>query len=279
LQGLARHGGSYGGGKVLIATAIHLACRQTGYPRTLKEIALVSGVPVKQIGRMVTRLTAAEDEDDNSKTAAGGGGGDSNKRNGDECGQDAGSNVGEVKSGAVNNDAQTGLERRKGDSNGSREEDCRAKRLKIDSSNKQPVDNTHTDGNTHTTRSSSKTSVSRILPVDLVPRIATHISLSSKFIDVARHACERIHALTLLPSSMTPHCVAATVVLCVSFVSSKHMDIANIATVAPCSVQHITKAYTQLRPFIKSIFPKEFVLAEEAGINSLPFSLKELTDA
>jgi hypothetical protein len=98
--------------------------------------------------------------------------------------------------------------------------------------------------------------------------------MDNKLINVARHACEKITILSLL-ASVSPQWVAATVVICVSYVASQRVDMTSITDVAMCRVSNISKIYSQLRPYIKTIFPKDFVLAEEKGINSLPLNLEE----
>lgn len=126
--------------------------------------------------------------------------------------------------------------------------------------------------------------VSRISVADLAQRIGALLSLSPHLVNIARQACEKIQALGLLPPSVssTPQCVAALVIFCMCHITGKGVDIAKITTSAESSVSvsipHLTKTFTQLRPFIKTIFPKDFVIAEESGFNSLPLTFNVLLD-
>jgi transcription initiation factor TFIIIB Brf1 subunit/transcription initiation factor TFIIB len=236
---------------VLIATSIYLACRQAGYPRTLKEIALVSGIPMKQIGRMSAKLLAAE-------------GGE--KKDHEDADENENSSI---SSSRRDDDAKVGV-RQEREAAEEGEGGCRdgtSKRQKLTSPSTPARDEQRRD-------SAEKTS-SRVLSSDLVHRIGSHVSLDSQLMDIARHSCDRIHQFALL-SSVSPQCIAATVIICLAHVTGKRVDVKVVADVSQCSFVNITKTFSQLRPFVRSILPRDFVVARGEGIRGLPSDLGDM---
>jgi transcription initiation factor TFIIIB Brf1 subunit/transcription initiation factor TFIIB len=240
LRGMARQGGSYSGGKALVAASIYMACQQSGCPRSLKEISLLSGTPMKQIRRMSAKVFS------------------STVQNND----------------ATMNDSTEGKRKSISDGNiegGQESESTNA------NSKRQRTETLNNDGGSSGAINQVKPTL-RIVPSDLINRIGSHFTLSSQMMEVAKIACEKIRLLSL-DASQPPQCIAAAVIVYVSLVIDRDIDLNSLAIVAACSISNVTKACSLLRPYVKSIFPKDFILSHDKGVKSLHKRLETLCEA
>jgi transcription initiation factor TFIIIB Brf1 subunit/transcription initiation factor TFIIB len=261
-----------------MASATFLACRQCGYPRPLAVIARATGAPVKQVGKLCARMVAAEGGAIASDE------GFQYDDNGDED-EDEENNVHTMGKVEIKNDEKRKTEAGNGgEENEGEGEECKSNK-KQKTSPPPPKPKKRIKGKNGRSSSSSSISrppesavVSRILAVDVVGRVGSHLSLDAHLINVAKHACDKVREFSLVSSSSeAPQCVAAAMVICVSHVTKQPVDLPAITEVAVCSMANLSRTYSRLRPYIKTIFPKDFVLAQEIGVNALPLQLEEIT--
>mmetsp|Transcript_319 Transcript_319/g.727 ORF Transcript_319/g.727 Transcript_319/m.727 type:complete len:252 (-) Transcript_319:3008-3763(-) len=243
---MARQGGAYSGGRVLVAAAIYAACRQTGCARSLKEISLLSETPMKQISKMSSKMfskdgvgydEACEEPDKESR---------SRSRSEADC--------------LLEEKEEQGT----GDSSSGWSSGASSKRVKM-SQSPATVGSISTNGQPHI-----------ITPADLIYRIGSQVSLENSMMEVAKGACDKVSKLSLM-SSLSPQSVACAIIIFVLRARTLSIDLKMISSSAVCSEANITKAYGHLRPHVKTIFPKNFVISNSKEMKSLPLCLEELT--
>jgi transcription initiation factor TFIIIB Brf1 subunit/transcription initiation factor TFIIB len=121
--------------------------------------------------------------------------------------------------------------------------------------------------------------MSRVLPEDVVSRVASFLRLPGPLICVAREVCAKVTKLELADGS-SPQSVAAAVVAILVIAKAKgDMEqctcLDRLSTVAFCTVGAIQKAYGLLRPHILLILPQEFV-KNVGGVQHVPVDMPNI---
>lgn len=118
--------------------------------------------------------------------------------------------------------------------------------------------------------------MSRVLPEDVVSRIASFLRLPGNLICIAREVCAKVTKLELADGSSPQSVAAAVVVILVIARANGDMEkctcLDSLCTVAFCTIGAIQKAYNLLRPHILLIVPQEYIKGV-GGIQHVPVNM------
>ena len=118
---------------------------------------------------------------------------------------------------------------------------------------------------------------SRLLPSDLLNRIGSRLELDNRMVCVAKHACEKLNEFSLI-CGVSPQCVAAAVTVCCCLMAKREISMSVIAEASMCSVPNICKIYSKLRPYVRMVFPKDFITINKKQVDALPSDIKAFAD-